>query len=318
MVGIKDLAAELGVSISTVSYAMNDNPKIPLKTRQRIKKKASEMGYQPNIAGKMLKHKQNNLIGIYFHDFGGYFYADIVEGIRQVANKHGYEVIVCVGENTHSFIPRGLVAAAIILDVSFPTSELERYAKAGAKIICMDRTIVGANISNIRIDNGRGAELAIEYLLNMKAQSLLFITGPSDSFDSNERLKISLQVMEDHQTVPFQIVQGDFTIESGKRIGLDHATSIVPNLGVFSFNDEMAVGFLDSISKDRFAHAQLHLIGFDNDLLGEYIAPKLTTINYSKSEWGRLAMEKLIQLLKNKNQELDSDILSVNLISRES
>lgn len=318
MVGIKDLAAALGVSISTVSYAMNNNPKIPLKTRERVQKKAAEMGYQPNIAGKMLKRQRNNLIGIYFHDFGGYFYADIVEGIRKIANQHGYEVIVCVGDNTHSFISRGLVDAAIILDVDFPTTELIKFANQGARIVCMDRTIETKNISNVRLNNTEGAQLAITNLLREHVKSLVFVTGPSDSFDSNERLKESLEVMEQHQNIPFNIIQSDFTIDGGKRVGKQIFSDNIQDVGIFSFNDEMAVGILDKVNRQTLTEHNFHLVGFDNDLVGEYVSPRLTTINYSKVQWGSLAAEKLIALLENDTEKAAPEVLSVELVQRES
>ena len=87
MVGIRDIAKEAGVSISTVSYALNGSDKVTEETRKRIKKIADEMNYVPNMAAKALKRRETKIIGVYLSDYLGSFYGELLDGIKPSNNS---------------------------------------------------------------------------------------------------------------------------------------------------------------------------------------------------------------------------------------
>lgn len=96
MVGIKDIAQKAGVSISTVSYALNGSPKVTEETRARIQAIANELNYVPNMAARTLKRRQTNIIGVYLADYAGSFYGELLDGIKKGLELFGYEMIVCL------------------------------------------------------------------------------------------------------------------------------------------------------------------------------------------------------------------------------
>ena len=120
MVGIKDIAKKAGVSISTVSYALNGSSKVTEETRTRIQAIAEELNYVPNMAARTLKRRQTNIIGVYLADYGGSFYGELLEGIKKGLALFDYEMIVCSGKKSHLFIPEKMVDGAIILDLIEP------------------------------------------------------------------------------------------------------------------------------------------------------------------------------------------------------
>ncbi|EHL2570966.1 LacI family DNA-binding transcriptional regulator, partial [Listeria monocytogenes] len=153
MVGIKDIAKKAGVSISTVSYALNGSPKVTEKTRKRIMTIANELNYIPNMAARTLKTRETKIIGVYLTNYGGIFYGTLLEGLTQTLYKHGYELIACSGTKTHRFLPEKMIDGAIILDANFPSSEIINYANRGHKLVVLDRELTHENVSQVLLDN---------------------------------------------------------------------------------------------------------------------------------------------------------------------
>ncbi len=212
--GIKDVAREAGVSISTVSYALNDSPRVARKTSQRIKKIAEELNYIPNIAGKTLKKSKTQIIGVYLHDFGGSFYSELLRGISDTLNQNGYEVIACSGEKAHLFLPEGLIDGAIVLDNTFTDERAMEYTQNGYSMVFLDRTIEMNNVCSVLIDNKLGTNQAIHHLKNDELNKYYILTGPTNTFDSDQRVQEAKRILE-NQGFDYEIIEGDFTKDSG-------------------------------------------------------------------------------------------------------
>lgn len=299
MVGIKDIAKRAGVSISTVSYALNGSPKVTEDTRKRIQEIADELNYVPNMAARTLKRRQTNIIGVYLADYGGSFYGELLEGIKKGLALFDYEMIVCSGKKSHLFIPEKMVDGAIILDWTFKTEELQKFAERGHSIVVLDRITEHENIRQVLLDNRGGATQAIEQFVNANSQKVILLSGPEKGYDSQERLEVSTKELSRFGT-PYEIIQGDFTEYSGYEIAkkiLSQPQSFP--IDIFAFNDEMAIGVYKYVSETNYQIGQdIRIIGFDNSELGALITPRLATIGYSKHRWGMVAAEKIIHLMR--------------------
>lgn len=314
MAGIQDIADKAGVSISTVSYALNGSKKVTEQTRARILKIAEELNYSPNLAGRMLKKQKNYIIGLYIHDFGGYFYSHMIDGVNQVLSKNKYEAIVASGgSNTRDFISQGLVDGAIILDSDFPDDVIQKYAAAGKPIVVMDRELTGKNIAHVLLDNERGAKQAIAALNETDVDCFVIVTGPENSHDSNERLDAALRAIGDR---PVEVIHSDFTVAGGRQAAKAIARISTKKLGIFALNDEMAIGLIEALPTEKIGKT-IHIVGFDNASVGEYLTPGLTTIDYSKHYWGNVAAETLIEMIEN-NQQADNKKIHTHIRHRAS
>ncbi|KAF1302718.1 LacI family DNA-binding transcriptional regulator [Candidatus Enterococcus willemsii] len=317
MVGIKDIAKKAGVSISTVSYALNGSSKVTEETRARIQAIAEELNYVPNMAARTLKRRQTNIIGVYLADYGGSFYGELLEGIKKGLALFDYEMIVCSGKKSHLFIPEKMVDGAIILDWTFPTKEIENLAERGHSIVVLDRTTEHANIRQVLLDNRGGATQAIEQFVNMGSKKVILISGSEKGYDSQERLAVSIRELTRFR-IPYEIIQGDFTEPSGyeaaKKILSQSKTEPID---IFAFNDEMAIGVY-KYAKERnlVIGKDIRIIGFDNTALGAVIQPRLATIAYSKHRWGMIAAEKIIKL--KQGEEVDDESIYTTFIPGES
>ncbi|KAA8785223.1 LacI family transcriptional regulator [Paenibacillus sp. 4624] len=317
MVSIKDIAKKAGVSISTVSYALNGSNKVTDETRSKILVIAKELNYVPNAAARTLKKRESRILGVFLTDFSGDVYGDLLTGMKAICNAQGYDLIVCSGKQSHRMLPERMIDGAIILDHTFSSEELMQYADRGHKIVVLDRELKHPNINQVLLDNKAGATLAMEYLIEHGHKKIYVVTGPEGSFDSVQRLKAVRQVAERQADVEWIEIVGDFEKSGGERAA-DHIIQTYDGpAAVFCLNDEMAIGLCD-----RFADSELEIgkqidvIGFDHIELTNYVQPKLASIDYSKRKWGALAAEQLIKIIAG--EPVDHERIYVTLVEGES
>lgn len=317
MVGIREIASKAGVSISTVSYALNGSSKVTEETRSKIMKIAMDLHYVPNFAGRTLKKANTKIIGMYIGDFGGDFYSHVADGVAQTLRAHHYELIVgSASSRARAFIPQKLVDGAIILDTSFPDDVIIDYATAGNKIVVMDRELAGTNIQRVLLNNKEGSKLAVNALLATNSDHYIFVSGPADSYDAQKRLQAALQELELKTDETVTVIPTDFTIEGGRKAAEKIAKTGLTNIGIFAMNDESAIGLYDVLPQYGYTIGKdAKIIGFDNDFVGHYLNPQLTTIDYSKHQWGKRAAESLLDMLNNNNGPTNQ-LMDTRLIQR--
>jgi LacI family transcriptional regulator len=304
MVGIKDIAKKAGVSISTVSYALNGSPKVTEETRARIQAIARELNYVPNMAARTLKRRQTNIIGVYLADYAGSFYGELLDGIKKSLETFDYEMIVCSGKKSHLFIPERMIDGAIVLDWTFSSEEIEQYAQRGHQIVVLDRTLKHENIHQVLLDNKGGATLAVDKLISGGSQHVFLLAGPEKSYDSQERLAATTKELT-RFGISYEIIPGDFTEPSGYR-GAEEILKRNPQkpVDIFALNDEMAIGVYKYVRKTNYSIGKdVRVIGFDNTELGAFIQPRLSTIAYSKHRWGMIASEKIVKAIQGEKVE---------------
>ncbi|MBR2566382.1 MAG: LacI family DNA-binding transcriptional regulator [Paenibacillus sp.] len=317
MVSIKDIAKKAGVSISTVSYALNGNNKVTDETRSKILAIAKEMNYVPNAAARTLKKRESRILGVFLTDFSGDVYGDLLSGMKAVCNTHGYDLIVCSGKQSHRMLPERMIDGAIILDHTFASEELIQFADWGHKIVVLDRELKHPNINQVLLDNKAGATLAMEYLIEHGHKKIYVVTGPEGSFDSVQRLKAVRQVAEREADVEWIEITGDFEKSGGERAAEQILETYNEPAAVFCLNDEMAIGLCDRLARSELQVGHhIDVIGFDHIELSNYVQPKLASIDYSKWKWGALAAEQLIKIIAG--EPVDHERIYVTLIEGES
>jgi LacI family transcriptional regulator len=313
VVSIKDIAKQAGVSISTVSYALNGSNKVTDETRSKILAIAKELNYVPNAAARTLKKRESKILGVFLTDFSGDVYGDLLSGMKSVCNAQGYDLIVCSGKQSHRMLPERMIDGAVILDHTFASEELMQYADRGHKIVVLDRELDHPNINQVLLDNKAGATLAMEHLIEQGHTKIYVVTGPEGSFDSAQRLKAVRQVSEREANVEWIEITGDFEKSGGERAAERIIQEYTQPVGVFCLNDEMAIGMCDRLADSELNIGQeIDIIGFDNIELSKYVQPRLVTIDYSKRKWGALAAEQLIKIIAG--EPVDHERIYVTLV----
>ena len=313
MVSIKDIAKKAGVSISTVSYALNGSSKVTDETSSRILAIAEELNYVPNAAARTLKKRESRIIGVFLTDFRGDVYGDLLDGVKDVLNQQGYDLIVCSGVQSHRMLPERMIDGAIILDSGFDSEEILRYADRGHRIVVLDRELIHPNINRVLLDNRSGAAAAMNHLIAQGHRKLYVVTGPEDSYDSNQRLSVVRQIATEHPDVELTEIVSNFEKKGGTVAARQIIDEYSEPVAVFCLNDEMAVGICNVLGGTKLQVGEhVHVIGFDNIELTKYLQPRLATVDYSRAKWGAAAAEHLLRILAG--DPIEHELIQVKLI----
>lgn len=317
MVSIKDIAKLSGVSISTVSYALNGNPKVTEETSKKILAVAKELNYVPNAAARTLKKRETRIIGAFLTTFEGAFYGELLQGMKEEMNKRGYDLVICSGTQSHRMLPEGMLDGAIILDRLFSDQELLLHAARGHKLVVLDRELSHPNIVQVLLDNKAGATFAMEYLIRQGHKKLYAVTGPEGSFDSEQRLAAVRQTMERNGPLQYAEIPGNFDKASGAAAAKRIISEYDGPAAVFCLNDEMAIGVYHAMKDSPYRIGEhLHVVGFDHIDISDYVQPRLATVDYSERRWGAVAAEQLINLITGQGAEHER--IYVSLVEGES
>lgn len=301
LVNIKDIAKKAGVSISTVSYALNGSPKITIETTERILAIAKQLNYIPNAAGRNLKKKETKIIGTFIEDYTGAFFGLLFKGMREALSSKGYELIVCSGVQSHRLIPERVIDGAIILDRTFSSEELINYAERGHKLVVLDRELEHPNINQVLLDNKTGAKMAINYLMEKGHQKLYVLPMDENVYDAKQRMQAVRQTVKRYPHIEYTELKGNMSVEQATQQIIQQYTQPV---AVFCYNDETAIGMYNYLAETNYRVGKhIHIIGFDNIHLAQYMQPRLATINFSRYNWGFLAAENLLKMIANEAVE---------------
>lgn len=307
MVGIKDIAKEADVSISTVSYALNGSSRISEKTRERIIEIAKDMNYIPNIAGQNLRRKNTDIIAVYIASYQGAFYGDLLEGMHQKAIELGLELIVCSGKRSRLFLPQKMVDGILVIDYTYSNEELLKYADLNYPIVLLDRQLDHENIRSVLLDNRIGTREVIQSFDQYPLEKIYFISGPEYNYDSTERLQAGIESVKE-KGYNYEIITGNFERESGYDAGKHISLKEGKPVGVFALNDEMALGIYNYFKEMNVAIGEDVIIrGFDQSQITTSLTPPIESVSYSQKDWGSTGVEMLVRMIEN--EEVENQII---------
>ncbi|KHT62491.1 LacI family transcriptional regulator [Photobacterium gaetbulicola] len=322
---IKDVAREAKVSISTVSYAINNSDRISEKTRNHVLEVAKKLNYSANSNAKRLRQKNVGAIGIFFNSWFGPIYSELVQGIERKVHEMGYDLIACSlfggSESTaHRYLKDQMIDGAIILSNAFDDDFLKSVASKDLPIVALDREVKAEHIYNILIDNFGGAFGATKQLISSGCQQVHYFCGPDDSYDNQKRLEGYIAALGFYN-VKFDnnlIIKSDFTEEDAYLKMKEIIDQGETPRAIFSANDEMALGIIRAANECGIKiPEQLKLIGFDNIRESERTTPALSTVTHHKYEMGVKAVEVLFSAMNSEEEIEQVTILPTQIVERE-
>lgn len=312
-VSIKDLARIAGVSHSTVSRALRNNPLIPLQTRQRIQRIASERGYSASAVARSLVLRKTHAIGVVVTSIADPFNGEIVGGMEAVAKDAGYSVMLATSQAeperelaiVRSFQERR-VDGILVASSRVGTLYAERLEGLHIPIVLLNNQHPGRFVYSVTIDNVAGAEDATRHLANLGHTRIAYIGDRLGMQSDHERYggyvralrACGLRLRKEY------VISGDGRPQeagaaAAKLLELSH-----PPTAIFCYNDMSALGVLEEASQRRIRiPEELSLCGFDDLFFTPFLNPPLTTVRQPKRELGTDAMKLLLLLLTGEQQK---------------
>lgn len=341
MVTLRDVAKQANVSIATVSNVLNGNfAEVGKDTCDRVMQIVEELKYKPNRIAKSLRTRKSNTIGVIIEDITVFNTPDIIDGIGEYAESHGYNILLDnlrlyhrLG-NQYSHIAECKEKIARIIDTMMHI-ESEGVIYVGAHyrdvtgiIEASEKPIVytycftdGPDSRWVNFDDDEAAYHVTQYLIGQGHRRIAILTGMVESIPCQARLAGYQRAILDNRLMihPSYVKVGDWTYRSGYEQGRLLLSEPNPPTAVFAMNDLMAGGVLDAAREMGVSIPDsLSLVGFDNREGSFYYTPKLTTVEIPLKEMGTLAARTLIDRLEGTESGEPNPRLKCTLVERDS
>lgn len=301
---IYTIAKEAGVSIATVSRALNNSPRVGRDTRERILRIAESLGYQPSAAARGLATSQTRAIALVLPQLSGPFYSELIRGAESVASGERFHLLIyaCAGlDEKDSFL--SLLSARVdgmVLGTSVNGGAFLRALTGRAlPFVVMGTPYLGPAVTTVNPENLQGAYRLTKHLIEAHGiRGIGFIRGPHNRVHSHERLEGYRQALREHGLSPREewIADGDFTEEGGYRGAMRLLTPDDRPRAIFACNDPMAIGAMAAAAGLGLRVPEdVAIVGFDDIPSAQYLQPPLTTVSVETFEQGRAAIAELLR-----------------------
>ena len=301
---IRDVAREAGVSIATVSNAINGSDVVHPKTREHVLEVAGRLNYIPNQNGRQLRAAQSHTIGLFVTSMTGSYYGNMADSIHYLCKKMGYELhIFLVDEDKPllSTLQSQSIDGAVILFGMLSSDEMKQLIRSRLPVVFMDQEAAEKNVSSVIYESFEHGKMAAEYLLGLGHRNLMHIFGVRHNYDSIQRLAGFEEALE-KAGFPLRaenILDGRFEKAVAYRSMHRYLKENHPLPdAVFAANDLSAMGCIDALREYGIRVPEdISLIGCDDQLLYSYYTPSLTTIRTHMEALGTEAVRELFRLI---------------------
>lgn len=326
---IEDVAAIAGVSIATVSRALNEPTKVADSTRRRVSEAIAQTGYTTNAMARNLRMRRSNMILILAPDVGDPNFSNILVGLETEASKRGYGLLIGNTQNDPlreadylRFISSNQADGLILFTGHLP------YGIGGADasmrlppMVAVGEPVANSDIPYIGVDNLEAARVATEHLIAQGHRRIAFIGRSTGRVVNGLRERGYRAALEGAGIGidPTMIIDGDGTTESGRAAAeLMFVRDRLPT-AFFCVNDATALGVMIALNARRYdLPADFSVMGFDDISFSSFVTPALTTMKQPRLNIGERAMDVLLALLEGGEPREREVLFRAELIVRNS
>lgn len=314
---LKQIAKELNVSVSTVSKALNDSPEISEQTKLKIKEYAKLKNYKPNVIGLNLKNRKTKTIGVIIPNILNSFFAKVFSGIEKVADEKGYNVIMCISNeslekeaHTMEMLSNGTIDG-FILSVSEEAQKQNNYdhfkeiINDGTPIVMFDRIAEGIECDKVVVDDFDSALDSTQRLIDLGCKNIALLSSVDNLSVGKLRYEGYLKALEKNN-IPVNtnlIVRTDSEEDLKEQMETVFANNKIDGIFALEENDSVAALKM-GLKKGYKIPEELCIIGFaDGILASRRLSPSLTTVSQHGIEIGEEAAKLLIKRLEDDSEE---------------
>lgn len=303
--------------------------------REKVKALAKELHYQPNPVALNLKYHKSQTIGVVMPKVVHFMFSTMISGILEEAEKYGYNVLISESNQKYDREVRivgdfmwGKVDGLIICfsNQTRNFAHIKQILNAAIPLIMLDKSTDALTADQVVVDDYEGAYAAVEHLIEQGYQRIAHINGNETLHHSHARMLGYLDALKKHkmpidESLIFKAV--DFTIEEGLDLGEQIWTHPQKPDAVFSISDEVLIGVHRYLkSQNCRIPEDMGLVGFSNTVLASVVDPPLSSVRQPGYEMGKLAVHRLMELIKAEENDLPTtaktDVLKTELIIRKS
>ncbi|WP_130799634.1 LacI family DNA-binding transcriptional regulator [Streptomyces otsuchiensis] len=326
MAGIKDVAAAAGVSVATVSRALNGHPSVSPTARTRVLDAVRELGYRPNAVARSLRTDQTRTLGLVISDVMNPYFTELARFVEEEARTLGYSVIIGNADerpelqdhHVRTLLDRRI--DGLLVSPADGRSPLAPDAASGATpVVLVDRWVPGLDVPVVRADGTGAIRDLVAHLHGLGYRRVAVIAGPAATTTGRERVEAFRAALRDHGLpLPDEYLgQGDFQADSGRRATERFLDLPEPPEVVFATDNLMALGALDAVrARGLRVPDDIGVAAFDDIPWFVHTDPPVTAIAQPVAELARAAVRALVDLIEGRPPQ--SVTLPARLVVRRS
>jgi LacI family transcriptional regulator len=301
--GIRDVARKAGVSVATVSFALNGQPGVAEDTRQRILAAAAELGYRANPQAQALRRGRTTTYGLVIRNFNNPFFLEVLGGAEQAAGEAGATLLLLDSHYSlerERMLVREMAAQRLAGLAIAPVGKGEsvllwQELRPGTPVVALNATVAGiSGVSRVYPDNAAGVELAMRRLAGLGHRCVAFLSAPRGLVADPDRIRHFRRLARELGVRP-HVMHSPLTIaDVRKAAGTMLARRDAPT-AVITNSDYTALGVYLT-ARDLHVHIgpDVSVIGHDDLPTSELLDPPLATIRLDGREMGRALMARLL------------------------
>jgi LacI family transcriptional regulator len=330
---LRVVARAAGVSTATASKVLNHRPDVAEATRLRVEAALREHGYQPTTGPRA---GADHLVGVVFDTLENTYSTQVLRGVLAAAQELEVAIVVeelCPvdsareGDPGARLTPARIRAASrqryglLMVTTALRPVQVQAFAESGLPLVAIDPPAADDSVVSVASTNFTGGVQAASHLVALGHRRIALAGGPESSVTARERDHGYRSALETAGFVPDEalMLQGDYTYDSGVRMGLELLGRAAPPTAIFAASDLTALGVLEAARRlGRRVPHDLSVVGFDDTPVVLWSAPPLTTVAQNMTGLGRVALRTLVQLAEGGQPVSHRIELATSLVQRQS
>lgn len=318
-----DVARRASVSQSAVSRAFTPGASVSEKTRAKILRAASELGYRPNALARAMNSGKSRLIAMLVAYLDNQFYPIVLEQLSRILQAKGYQVLLFMTDpgNQDEVVQRILQyqVEGIVMASATLSSDLARECAAtGIPVVMFNRYVASSPASSVTCDNIEGGRKVADFLVRGGHQRIAFIAGAEDSSTNRDREAGFYKGLAEHGVAAFARAVGGYAFEGARQAARRLLKAKPRPDAIFVANDHMAFAVMD-VARHEFGlrvPRDVSIVGYDDVPEASWAAYDLTTVSQSANKMVETTAQILLQQIEKSQVKRRAAVLPAELVLR--